>query len=151
HWGLDALGRLDGMFAFAAFDSLTGDTYLVRDPIGEKPLYYVTLPSGAIAFASELHALQLLPGFDPVLDRSSVARLLSFQYIGAPETIYQNVAKLRPGTWLRINREGATEIRKYFDVLPRPSQRDTNFADSVDELEELLRNSCQRRLRCDVP
>ncbi len=63
-WGATAVEKFDGMFAFAAFDSAADELILARDPFGEKPLYYTTLTDGTLAFASELRALELLPGFD---------------------------------------------------------------------------------------
>src|SRR4051794_14522098 len=96
-WGTAALSRVDGMFAFAAFDKATGKILLARDAFGEKPLYYTTLASGAVAFASELQALELAPGFDATASLDAMAEVLSFQYIGAPRSIYQSVRKLEPG------------------------------------------------------
>ena len=80
------LASFDGMFAFAAFDTLTGEMLLARDPFGEKPLYYMELPDSALAFASELQALERLPGFDGTVDIDGMAEVLIFQYIGAPRT-----------------------------------------------------------------
>src|SRR5436853_4313222 len=57
-WGTDAFTRFDGMFAFAAFDTHSGDLIIARDPFGEKPVYYMEMPSGDLAFASELQALE---------------------------------------------------------------------------------------------
>ena len=72
-WGTDALEKLDGQYAFAAFDTLTGRLILARDPFGEKPLYYLRSPSGSLAFASELQALERLPWFDGEVSADSVA------------------------------------------------------------------------------
>src|SRR5436305_4967436 len=79
-WGTDAFSRFDGMFAFGAFDTLTGELLLARDPFGEKPVYYLELPGGDFAFASELQALERLPGFDGTVDTDAIAEVLSFQY-----------------------------------------------------------------------
>ena len=98
--GLDALQKLDGMFAFAAFDRDSGELILARDAFGEKPLYYMDLPQGGLAFASELQALEVVPGFRGEVSVDAMAEVLMFQYIGAPRTIYQHVKKLEPGHWL---------------------------------------------------
>ena len=66
------------MFAFAAFDTLSGKLILARDPFGEKPLYYAELECGGLAFASELQALEQLPGFDSEVSADAVAELLMF-------------------------------------------------------------------------
>lgn len=152
HWGLDALNRFDGMFAFAVFDTVNGELFLARDPFGEKPLYYTRLRSGAFAFASELQALEKAPGFDARVDPATMAEVLSFQYIGAPRSIYSSVRKLRPGSWMRVEASGRTTSKSYFAF--RPGQggfTDRPMADLADELEELLAVSLRRRLISDVP
>src|SRR5262249_4886016 len=87
-WGVDAIRSFDGMFAFAAFNVETGDAILARDPFGEKPLYCMPLPGRGLAFASELQALEIVPGFNREISIDAVAELISLQYIGAPRTIY---------------------------------------------------------------
>jgi asparagine synthase (glutamine-hydrolysing) len=151
-WGVDALSRLDGMYAFAAYDTRCGSLLMARDPFGEKPLYYSTLSSGALAFASELQALEHLPGFDATLRVDAVAEVLSFQYIGAPRSIYTGTKKLPAGHWMRVGADGSTQIQRYFQFRPgtggfthRP------IGDLADELEELLTASLKRRLFADVP
>ena len=108
------------MFAFGAFDTLSGELMLARDPFGEKPLYYMELPGGDFAFASELQALERLPGFDGSVDIDAVAEVLSFQYIGAPRSIYSSVKKLPPAHWLRRDADGADHDRALLPVPARP-------------------------------
>jgi asparagine synthase (glutamine-hydrolysing) len=151
-WGVEALTRIDGQFAFAAYDAVAGSLLLARDPFGEKPLYYTWLTNGAFAFASELQALALLPGFEAAVDINSVAEVLSFQYIGAPRSIYANVRKLPPGHWLRIDRDGRTRVERYFEFRPGLGGYDHRpIADLVDELEDILARSVERRMIADVP
>jgi asparagine synthase (glutamine-hydrolysing) len=108
----EAVGRLCGMFAFAAWRGPQRELVLARDPFGKKPLYYVR--DGAfLAFASELQALQLLPdellgGIDPV----AVQEYLLLQYVHAPRSIYRRVRKLEPGSFLRLNFDGAGVCRE---------------------------------------
>ena len=83
--------------AFAAYDTHSGELLLARDPFGEKPLYYCALAGGGWAFASELQALETLPGFDAEASLDAIAELLLFQYVGAPRTIYRSVQKLPHG------------------------------------------------------
>ncbi len=151
-WGMDALSRLDGMYAFAAYDTRTRSLFMARDPFGEKPLYYSTLSSGALAFASELQALEQLPGFDASVSVDAVAEVLSFQYIGAPRSIYTGTKKLPAGHWMRIEDNGETCIERYFQFRPGLggfTHRPMN--ELADELEELLTDSLKRRLFADVP
>ena len=152
NWDVAALPRLDGMFAFAMFDTLTGELLLARDAFGEKPLYYTKLRNAGIAFASELQALERCPGFDPAVDVSAMAEVLSFQYIGAPRCIYRSVKKLEPGHWLKISADGTSSTGRYFEF--RPGQGgfvDRPLPELADELEDILLRSISRRMIADVP
>jgi asparagine synthase (glutamine-hydrolysing) len=151
-WGTSALERFDSQFALAMFDTRTGEVLLARDPFGEKPLYYTELPNGAVGFASELQALERLPGFDATVDVNAVAEMLAFQYIGAPRSIYSSVRKLGPGHWLKIAPDGSMQTGRYFRFEPGRSGFDSRpMADLADELEDILSRSVRRRLIADVP
>lgn len=151
-WGTSALQQLDGMFAFAAFDTRSGELLLARDPFGEKPLYYTELRGGAVAFASELQALELTPGFDAAVDPNAMAEVLTFQYIGAPRSIYASVKKLRPGHWMRVDRIGRIRVGRYFQFKPGAGGfEDRSLPELADELEDILVRSLGRRLISDVP
>lgn len=151
-WGTGALPQLDGMFALAAFDTQSGELLLARDPFGEKPLYYCELPGGGLAFASELQALETLPGFDGEASLDAIAELLLFQYIGAPRTIYRSVKKLPPGHWLRLRPGSAPESGRYFAFDAAAEPYDARpLQDLADEAEALLVQSLRRRMIADVP
>jgi asparagine synthase (glutamine-hydrolysing) len=140
------------MFAFAAFDQETGQLILARDPFGEKPLYYAELPDCGLAFASELQALEKVPGVDFGVSMDSVAELLMFQYIGAPRTIYTQVKKLPPGHWLVSYPGQAPRTGRYFDFRPGAKGFDSRPIEQLaDELEDILVRSLRRRLIADVP
>jgi asparagine synthase (glutamine-hydrolysing) len=97
HWGLEhTLERIEGMFAFAAWDRRERRLHLARDRFGEKPLYY-GWAGPVFAFASELKAFHTLPTFEARVDRDAVARYLRLSCVPAPGCIYQGLAKLSPG------------------------------------------------------
>ena len=151
-WGPEAIAKVDGMFAFAAFDQETGELFMARDPFGEKPLYYAELKAGGIAFASELQALEHVPGCDLEVSIDSVSELLAFQYIGAPRTIYRSIRKLAPGHWLRASAGKPPEIVRYFEFDPGSGEFDLRpLPELADELEDILERSMRRRLIADVP
>ncbi|MFN0172148.1 MAG: asparagine synthase (glutamine-hydrolyzing) [Bryobacteraceae bacterium] len=157
-WGVErTLGRLDGMFAFAVWDRTERKLVLARDRFGEKPLYYAAAGHRFI-FGSELKALAACPDFPDAIDRSSVALLLRFGCVPAPYTIYRDVCKLLPGTWMIV------EAGKASAGTPRPywSARDTAIAamagawnggeqETLDELDARLRTTVQSRMVSDVP
>jgi len=93
-WGLlKAVKRFNGMFAFALWDRRERQLHLVRDRMGEKPLYY-GWKGKTFLFGSELKALRAHPDFDAELNRDSVALYLRHQYIPAPYSIYKNISKV---------------------------------------------------------
>ncbi|HVG03587.1 MAG TPA: asparagine synthase (glutamine-hydrolyzing), partial [Burkholderiaceae bacterium] len=149
---MDALARLDGMFALAAFDRESGQLILARDPFGEKPLYYADLPGGGFAFASELQALEAVPGINLEVSIDSIAELLMFQYVGAPRTIYSGISKLQAGHWLTMYPSQAPRTGRYFYFRPGSTGFDHRPIDQLaDELEDILVRSLRRRLISDVP
>src|SRR6185503_17118096 len=151
-WDAGALERLDGQFAFAAFDTATGELLLARDPFGEKPLYYIEMAQGGLAFASELQALETLPFFNGEVSLDAVGELLMFQYIGAPRSIYTTVKKLPPGHWLRARPGKPPEVHRYFAFLPGSGGFHSRpLADLADEAEDILVRSLRRRMISDVP
>ncbi len=157
HWGTDALEKIDGMYAIAFYDGMEKRLLLARDPFGEKPLYYIR-DARFFAFASELHALQILPDFNPDITQDAIADYLYFQYNQAPSTLYRQISKLPPGHWLQIRTDlGGWRQGRHFrsgsklrrDVPPADAEGPIETA--VDELEELLVESLRRRLQSDVP
>lgn len=101
-WGVRrAIERAVGMFALAVWDAREQALTLLRDRFGEKPLYWGRA-NGGIAFASELKAIEALPGFERRIDRVAVADMLSRGYVPAPRTIYREIAKLPPAHMLTL-------------------------------------------------
>ena len=151
-WGPSGIAQLDGMFAFAAYDTLSGRLLLGRDPFGEKPLYYTCFGRGGIAFASELQALETLPFFDNLLSLDAVGELFCFQYVGAPRTIYENVYKLPPGQFMDIDRDGNQVINSHYQFHPNGEEHaGRKLDDLADELESIMVRMLERRTISDVP
>jgi asparagine synthase (glutamine-hydrolysing) len=143
--GSACLGRLVGMFAFAAWDRQAKRLLLARDRLGIKPLYYRLLPDG-IAFASELKALLVLGR--PEIDRSAVRDFLFHGYIPAPKTIYRGIAKLPAGhtlTWTA----GRVAIERYWD--PSTTLIERSADSTLGELDALLREVVPQHTLSDVP
>lgn len=158
-WGLErALERFNGMFAFALWDARERVLHLVRDRIGEKPLYYGQW-DGSFVFASEIKALRAHPAFRPELDVDAVARFFRYGYIGGARSIYRNVRKLPPGTRIAVRPADAgiwPEPRAYWSLgaLVREAGQEP-FGGSGEEaasrLSDLLEASVGLRRRADVP
>ena len=156
-WGLEkALPKLVGMFAFALWDGHEQTLTLVRDRLGEKPLYYGFL-SGSFAFASELAALKQHPAWVGDINRDALALMMRHNCIPAPYSIYRGVHKLRPGHVLTL-RLGETQahIACYWDAnaVARVGQQAPfagTAADAVNTLDGLLRQSLAGQMQADVP
>src|SRR5829696_3211918 len=99
-----ALERANGMFAFALWDRRERRLHLVRDRLGEKPLYYGWF-GDVLLFASELKALRAHPSFNPEIDRDALASYLRFNCVPAPRSIFRDAKQLPPATILTIDVE----------------------------------------------
>jgi asparagine synthase (glutamine-hydrolysing) len=161
HWGLEAaVRRFVGMFAFALWDRQSRVLHLVRDRLGEKPLYYGRMGS-VFMFASELKALRMHPGWRGEINRDALVLLLKYNYVPAPYTIYKDVFKLLPGTILSVvpadapgNRSSApapywSAVEAAAAGLNNPFQG--SDSEAVEHLDGLLRDSVRRQMVADVP
>ncbi|HMD62880.1 MAG TPA: asparagine synthase (glutamine-hydrolyzing), partial [Stellaceae bacterium] len=144
----DAVGRIDGMFAFAFRDGATGAVYLVRDRFGEKPLYW-GLARGQLVFASEISALLCHPALrDTGLDRLAAYRYLLFEYLPRTGSGWSEIERLEPGTILTW-RDGRIAVERYWQ--PPIEQRAVGPGEATERLDELLRGSVRRQIVADVP
>lgn len=158
-WGLpDTLKRLIGMFAFALWDTRKRRLTLVRDAVGIKPLYYGCM-GDCLMFASELKAMRRHPAFCARVDRISLAHYLRNGYLPARHSIYQDVRKLPPGTYLSVRAGDAShdsEPRSWWslDDAVRRGMAEP-FAGGEDnalaELDSRLRAAVKTRMKSDVP
>ncbi len=152
-WGIDCVKRFNGMFAIALFDREGGKTYLVRDRIGKKPLYY-WLDGENLAFASELKPLMTCPGFEKKIRRDVLSRYLYQQYINAPESVFEDVYKLEPGGILSFG-QGKIEKWKYWDIrkiyAKQKSSPVRDYGEAKGQLKDLLKKATAARMIADVP
>jgi asparagine synthase (glutamine-hydrolysing) len=158
-WGVAAaVEKFVGMFAFAVWDRLERALIFARDRFGKKPLY-IHVGDHLVGFASELKALYCLPGFKPRIDRQSLTLYLRHNYVPSPRSIYENVAKLLPGSLATVRFEmgkPSIEYSTYWDARAvRDSSRATPLmgseTDILDRLDELLRDAVAIRMIADVP
>jgi asparagine synthase (glutamine-hydrolysing) len=159
-WGLDAaLDACEGMFALALWDRTRHELHLVRDRLGEKPLYYGWV-GGKFAFASELKAMRCLPGFTVELDRGSIALFLRHNCIPAPRTIYRGIAKLEPGQVVTVDGAGPvgtpSRARRYWSArdaveAARSRPLSGDVAENAYRVESVLGDAVAARMVADVP
>ncbi|MBK9136830.1 MAG: asparagine synthase (glutamine-hydrolyzing) [Betaproteobacteria bacterium] len=157
-WGLDeAIRRAVGMFALALWDREERTLTLVRDRLGEKPLYY-GVQGGVLMFGSELKALQAHPHYRAAVDRGALSLLLRLGYVPAPWSIHTGIRKLPPGSLLRLKQPADADLppTAYWSVLDaavagaqQPLALDDTEA--VEALDQLLRQSIDGQRVADVP
>ena len=160
-WGIDCIEKFNGMFAIALYDRKEECVYFVRDRIGKKPLYYELEECDGrtnMYFASELKPIMARPGFEKKIDNSVITRYLYQQYINAPDTVFENVYKLEPGTVLKFDLKKAdnpVSKTKYWDVASVYHKMRENPVKDYDEakvtLKEILKNAVSLRMISDVP
>lgn len=154
-WGVDALPRLRGMYAFAFYDGRQtgqdgrgGTLLLARDPLGIKPLYVSTLASaGGVAFASEIQALLRMPGMPCRPDMGGIsAYLTSIRTTHGPRTLYEGVECIEPGE-SRLYRFGQRHYQRHDIPIAHDDAREGTPA----EVHSLVTSSIHAHLRSDVP
>jgi asparagine synthase (glutamine-hydrolysing) len=152
-WGKDAVSKFRGMFAFALWDEKNRKLLLCRDRLGVKPLYWY-FKDGLFIFASEIKAIQQHPKFDRTISADGVSLYLQQGYIQAPFSIYENLHKLDPGSFLEIDENVQIKISKYWDAADVYKNTETakgNEIELTDRLENLLKDSFRLRMVADVP
>src|SRR5690348_11243718 len=158
-WGiLSAVKRFNGMFGFALWDRSERRLYLVRDRLGEKPLYYGWMGK-TFLFGSELKALRVHPHFRGELNRDSLALYLRHQYVPAPYSIYKGIFKVRPGTMVSVDADNCGDVPEITTYWSAKTSAERGVADpftgsaeeAVRHLDDLLREAVKLRMQADVP
>ncbi|WP_353147173.1 asparagine synthase (glutamine-hydrolyzing) [Pollutimonas bauzanensis] len=160
-WGVQkTLQAAVGMFAMALWDRQARTLSLMRDRMGEKPLY-LGFVAGNFVFASELKALTAIPGFNNEPDRRALSLLVRHNYIPAPFSIYGAISKLEPGSWVQLSQEqrrhGSLPVSQRYwsaqDVAQDASQDMLSFGsdnEAVDALEAVLSSAVKGQMISDV-
>lgn len=150
-WGIQSITKFNGAFAFILYEHRTGDVYVVRDRIGEKPMYY-TQKGSQLLFASEIKAfvaagIRLIPNIDTIR-----TNLIFHFFADKGETYFTNIQSLRPGHYMKIT-GGACKIVKYWDIHPKHglsrSQEKKQIDRDLNEIYDLLEDAIKIRLSAD--
>ncbi len=146
-YGEECVTKLNGMFAFAIWDGRKNECFLARDRIGIKPLYYF-FDKTRLVFGSELKSILQVEDIPKRIDLQALDNFLTFEYIPAPLSIFQNIKKLPPGHTLTL-RNNEIWIRNYWDLTVQPDSLDLEAAKT--NLRDLLQDAVKIRLMSDVP
>ncbi len=147
--GKECLQKLNGMFAFAIWDSIEKKLFIARDRLGIKPMYWHH-SNGTFLFASEIKALFQYPDLKAEVNLDGLQDYLSFQFCLGEKTMFKNIHSLSPGWWMEISQDGTTQTGCYWELN---FQVDTIHSEEYFRLalSELLDDSIKLRLRSDVP
>lgn len=149
--GPACVNKLNGMFAFAIWNSQTKTLFIARDRMGVKPLYYYW-NGKEFLFASEIKAILATGIPTRQLNQQALWDYLSFRYVPQPETIWQNIHKLPPGHHLTISLDQPhPHIQRYWDIPFHDGHNTKSEKKLLSEFEELFIDSVRLRLISDVP
>lgn len=150
--GPEGIKQLDGMFALALWDQRTQELVLARDRPGKKPLYYYR-EGPTVVFASEIKGILQHPGVDRALNPRAVPLYLTYGYVPSPETFYNKIRQVPPGTYVVVGRQRSREPIPYWELtFPRAGEeRHIPEAEARREVRRLLTAAVEKRLVADVP
>jgi asparagine synthase (glutamine-hydrolysing) len=147
-WGAACVERLNGMFAFGAWDGARQELFLARDRLGIKPLFYA-VRDGAIVFGSEPKAILAHPAVAAEIDDEGLAELLVMGPMRTPGCgVFRDIHELRPAFTLRFDRQGA-HVARYWQLESRPHVDDLET--TTANVRALLDDVVRRQLVSDVP
>ncbi|MBH9739841.1 asparagine synthase (glutamine-hydrolyzing) [Vibrio navarrensis] len=146
-YGIDFISMLNGMFAISIYDKRIDTMYLIRDRIGEKPLYYANY-NGMLAFSSEIKSI-LKVGIPRELNKRALDSYISYNYVVPPMTMFSGVEHVMPGSYLSISNSGIEEVY-WWDVAGIKSE-EASEATWIEKLSTTLDDAVRLRLRADVP
>jgi len=150
-WGWDRLlDQLDGMFAFALWDTREHTLYAARDRMGEKPFFHARHDRG-LSFASTLSALVSLRGSAPVVSPRALDAYLTYQAVPAPLAMFEGTEQLPPAHELRFFPDtGELRVTRYWDLRFAP-KRKISEQEAIESIDDIARRTIAQRLRSDVP
>jgi asparagine synthase (glutamine-hydrolysing) len=150
-YGIEMVSRLDGIFAFAIFDSVKKKIYLVRDHIGVKPLYY-SLVNGKLFFGSEIKAILAANQVTPEVNKQALFDYLTYLYVPCPLTMYKGILQVPPAHILTLDlNSNEHTLKRYWD--PR-DKNDVKLSDPI-EISEIVHTTLDKTVKeqliSDVP
>lgn len=149
--GIDCLQDLIGMFAFAIHDTRTKTSYIVRDRLGIKPLYY-NFEDGNFTFASEQKAIISLENQDFAVNRAAFSSYLSFRYPILGDTYFEGIKSLAPGSYLHLQ-NGKLKETNYWSFSEKIKEQEDDKGEQfyLKKLREILLSAVKYRMIADVP
>lgn len=156
-WGIDIIPKLNGMFAIVILDLHSNSEdqeptlHLVRDRLGQKPLYYwYQQASNTLLFGSEIKAILQHPIVNRAVDREALHYYLTLGYVPGSLTMFEGIKKLPAGSRLHCVRAETPKIMSYWSIKEIGTSHQSHSENKKD-IRNLLVNAIERRLMGDVP
>jgi asparagine synthase (glutamine-hydrolysing) len=147
-WREECVNHLNGIFAFAVWDSEKEHVFIGRDRMGVKPLFYFE-KDGGILFGSEIKALLAHPDCKPQVTHQGLSEVLGLGPSRTPgEGVFKGVRELRPAHALIFSKDGL-KMWRYWNV--KSKEHTDSFEDTVSNVRYLLTDAIKRQLVSDVP
>lgn len=147
--GLEGITQLNGMFAFALFDSSKNSLLLARDRLGIKPLFYAKTHQGLI-FASEIKALLCLLDSVPSISDDALAQFLQNQFYTGADSIFEGIYQVLPGQVLEIDQHLNIQAHQYWSATDVASQQ-IDLQQATESFTDLFGQVMTEHMRADVP
>ena len=148
HYGTNVVNHLNGIFAFAIWNTQKQELFIARDHFGVKPLFYTQL-NNSLIFASELKSIFEYPGVEKILDEQGISELFGIGPAHTPGyTIYKDIFEIKPGHFAIYNKDGL-HIEQYWKLKSIPHEDD--FDTTCLKLKDLVQDAISRQLVSDVP
>jgi len=148
-WNIEAIEKLNGMFAFAIWDRQEKELFLVRDRYGIKPLYYLESAQN-IVFGSEIKSIIQHPDYKKEVNFEALNQYFSFQNIFTEDTLFKDIKLLPAGNYIRINQSGKINQIQYWDFHFTENTQVKSENEYIEELNYLFRQAVNRQLVSDV-
>ncbi len=146
-YGEMCLEHLDGMFAFAIWDSGKKQLFIARDRLGIKPLYYYW-KNGKLIFGSEIKTILQCPDVKRKLSQSGISQLIQHSFSVDGQTLFEGIRELMPSHYIILNGENL-QIKKYWDFNVNTTHKSEKFY--VESVRKLMFSSVKKMMMSDVP
>ena len=148
HYGADCLKKLNGIFAFAIYDSMRHCVMLARDRFGVKPLFWAKTDD-TVVFASEIKSIFKYPGIKPELDHNGLCELLAISPARTEGSgVFYGINEVKPAHFMIIC-GGEIKEKPYWEL--KSGEHTDSYEDTIEKVRELVTDSIKRQLVSDVP
>lgn len=142
-FGIECVKEFRGIFTAVIFDKENEKLFLIRDQIGIKPLYYFKDQKGNLFFASELKSLFTFSSVERIISKLDICQFLNMGFVIEPRTGFENVLKVKPGSYIAAHGHSLSETSYYEPSIARSGIK--------NDVNDKIKHACQEQELADVP